>query len=107
MPVGVHSLDNPANDEFSTFCAARGKEHVKVMLAILSPVKLIKCAVREAAEALCTPTVKIHNIQLCKLLLKKKEYELLSEIIKRFNSSFNLFNSNLLTQSSPDAITLR
>lgn len=52
MPAGIHGLDDTPNDELATLVAAGGEQNVKVVLAVLATVKLIKHAVPELAEAL-------------------------------------------------------
>lgn len=57
MPVLVHSLDHPPNDEFSTFSTARSKKYLKIMFTILPALKLKECSVFEYLEALCTTEI--------------------------------------------------
>lgn len=55
MPVGVHGLDDAADDEFAAFSATGGKENVEVMLAVLAALEFVKDAVAELLEALGAP----------------------------------------------------
>lgn len=54
MPAGVHCLDNTPDDKLIALAAARRKQHLKVVLAVLTTLKLIKQAVFELLKALCT-----------------------------------------------------
>uniref|UniRef100_A0A146LXP1 Uncharacterized protein n=1 Tax=Lygus hesperus TaxID=30085 RepID=A0A146LXP1_LYGHE len=54
VPIGVHSLDDPSDDEISAFAATRCKENVEVVFAILPPFKLVEGSIWEGSEALST-----------------------------------------------------
>lgn len=54
VPVIVHCLDDTANYEFTTFPTAGCKEHLEVMLTILSPFKIIEESIWKLTEALST-----------------------------------------------------
>ena len=46
-------LDDPSDDELPALGAARGKQDVEVMFAVLPPFELIEHTIRERSEALC------------------------------------------------------
>lgn len=54
VPVGVHGLDDPSNDEDSAFGAARRKKDLEVVFAVLSAFEFVEDAVFEFLEALST-----------------------------------------------------
>jgi len=54
VPVGVHRLYYPSNNELITFATTWGKEDVEVVLTVLAPFKFIEGAIGERPEALCT-----------------------------------------------------
>lgn len=54
VPVEVHCLDHPANDEFIALAATRSKENLEVMLAVFPALKLIENVIRKGTEALGT-----------------------------------------------------
>lgn len=54
VPVGVHGLDDTANDEFVAFATTRCKEHLEVMFTVLAAFKLVKDVIGEWSEALGT-----------------------------------------------------
>lgn len=52
MPVVVHGLDDAANDELVAFATAGREQHLEVVLAVPSPLKLVEHIVRESSETL-------------------------------------------------------
>lgn len=54
MPVGVHRLDDAADDKLATLAATRREQHLEVVLAVLAVLKLVEDTVFERAEALGT-----------------------------------------------------
>lgn len=60
MPVLVHCLDHPPDDEFSAFPATWSEQYLKIMFTILPTFKLKERSVFEHLEALCT--TEIHKI---------------------------------------------
>lgn len=57
MPVLVHCLDHPSDDEFSTFSTAWSEQYLKIMFTILSTLELKERSVFEHLEALCTTEI--------------------------------------------------
>lgn len=53
MPTAIHCLYDATNDEVATFTTARRKEHMEIMLAILSSVEIVIYTVWKRLEALC------------------------------------------------------
>lgn len=72
MPAIVHCLNDTANDKFSALMAARRKQHLEIMFAVLPALKLIEESFWELLEALGTHKallvvqlpIAVHNL-LC------------------------------------------
>lgn len=54
MPVGRHRLDHPTDDKVVALVTARGKQDVKILLAIFAPFEFVEDAILKLAEALGT-----------------------------------------------------
>lgn len=52
VPVGVHRLDDAADDELAALAATGREQHLEVVLAVLAALELVEDAVFERAEAL-------------------------------------------------------
>lgn len=52
MPVGRHRLNDTSDDEIVALVAARCKQDVEILLAVLAPLELVEDAILELAEAL-------------------------------------------------------
>lgn len=55
VPVLVHRLDHPADDEFAALAATGREQHLEIVLAVLAPLELEERAVLEDLKALRTP----------------------------------------------------
>lgn len=54
MPVVVHGLDHPSDDEIIATSATRSKQNVEIVFAILASLKFVKYSFGKRLEALST-----------------------------------------------------
>lgn len=52
MPIGVHSLYHPSDDEFTAFPATRREQHMEIVLAVFPTFEFKENSILENLEAL-------------------------------------------------------
>lgn len=61
MPILVHRLDHPTDDEFAALSAARREQYLEIVLAVLTSLEFEESSIFEDLEALSAPKYRKTN----------------------------------------------